>query len=171
MKVIASVTTWTWLISFGLAVLTLAARHHPATGPRRVRLRFRRGMRVDRRELVFVFGYLVPGFVFPSVSDDTWMGLFPQLAKHRLERDTHRLTSRSSPSGPPLSSSPEAAANVASAPRRSPVRATATSATGAEDDDSPLESSGLTDPVDEEFTGSDDSSWCFPRDLNRRPNG
>ncbi|MGB3737434.1 MAG: hypothetical protein WA964_20945 [Ilumatobacter sp.] len=83
MKVIASVTTWTWLISFGLAVLTLLLGI--ILRPDRGEFAFAFGVGcASTGALVFVIGYLVPGFVFPSVSDDTWMGLFPQLAKHRL---------------------------------------------------------------------------------------
>jgi hypothetical protein len=83
MKVVASVTTWTWLISFGLGVLTLLLGI--VLRPERGEFAFAFGAGCALTGvLLFVFGYLVPGFVFPSIADDTWMGVFPQLAKHRL---------------------------------------------------------------------------------------
>jgi hypothetical protein len=83
MKVVASVTTWTWLISFGLGVLTLLLGI--VLRPDRGEFAFAFGAGCALTGvLLFVFGYLVPGFVFPSIADDTWMGVFPQLAKHRL---------------------------------------------------------------------------------------
>lgn len=83
MRVIGSITTWTWLISFGLAVLTLLLGTvlRPERGE--FALAFGAGCALTGA-CVFVFGYLVPGFVFPAISGDTWMGVFPQLAKHRF---------------------------------------------------------------------------------------
>lgn len=83
MRVIGSVTTWTWLISFGLGVLTLLLGI--VLRPERGEFTFALGAGCALTgALIFVNGYLVPGFVFPSISDDTWMGVFSQLAKHRL---------------------------------------------------------------------------------------
>lgn len=82
-SVIASVTTWIWLITFGLAVLALLLGI--VLRPERGELAYAFGIgSALTGALVVVLGYLVPAFVFPSLSDDTWMGVFPQLAKHRL---------------------------------------------------------------------------------------
>ncbi len=82
-RVIANVTTWTWLISFGLAVLTLLLGI--VLRPERGEFVFAFGAGCALTGvLIFVNGYLVPGFLLPSISDDTWMGLFSQLANHRL---------------------------------------------------------------------------------------
>lgn len=83
MKVVASATTWIWLISFGLAVLTLLLGI--ILRPERGEFAFAFGAgSALTGTLLFVIGYLVPAFVFPSIANDTWMGVFPQLAKHRL---------------------------------------------------------------------------------------
>lgn len=83
MRVVGSITSWTWLITFGLSLLTLLLGI--VLRPERGELAFAFGAGCALTgACVFVFGYLVPAFVFPSISDDTWMGLFPQLAKHRL---------------------------------------------------------------------------------------
>ncbi len=83
MSVIASITTWTWLVSFGLALLTLLLGI--ILRPDRGEFAFAFGVGCALTgALLFVIGYLVPAFVFPSAADDTWMGVFPQLAKHRL---------------------------------------------------------------------------------------
>ncbi|MFK7917105.1 MAG: hypothetical protein AB8G14_03425 [Ilumatobacter sp.] len=82
MAIIASTTTWIWLISFGLAVLTLLVGL--ILRPERGEFAFALGTGLAATgALLFVIGYLVPAFVFPSVADDIWMGVFPQLAKHR----------------------------------------------------------------------------------------
>lgn len=82
MAIIATVTTWTWLIGFGLALLTLLVGI--ILRPERGEFSFAFGVGCALTgALVFVMGFLVPAFVFPSISDDTWMGVFPQLAKHR----------------------------------------------------------------------------------------
>ena len=83
MRVVASVITWTWLISFGLGVLTLLLGI--VLRPERGEFAFAFGAGCALTgTLIFVIGYLVPGFVLPSVAADTWMGVFPQLAKYRL---------------------------------------------------------------------------------------
>lgn len=82
MAVIASVVTWTWLISFGLALLTLLLG--VVLRPERGEFTFAFGAgSALTGALLFVIGYLVPAFLFPTISDDTWMGVFPQLAQHR----------------------------------------------------------------------------------------
>lgn len=82
-SVIASITTWTWLVTFGLALLTLLLGI--ILRPERGEFAFAFGVGCALTgALIFVIGYLVPAFIFPSVADDTWMGVFPQLAKHRL---------------------------------------------------------------------------------------
>lgn len=82
MAIIASVTTWVWLISFGLAVLSLLVGL--VLRPERGEFAFAFGVgSATTGVLLFTIGYLVPAFVFPSVSDDIWMGVFSQLAKHR----------------------------------------------------------------------------------------
>lgn len=83
MRIAASATSWIWLISFGVAVLTLLLGI--VLRPERGELAFAFGAGCALTgALLVVIGYLIPGFVFPSVADDTWMGVFPQLAKHRL---------------------------------------------------------------------------------------
>ncbi len=82
MAIIATVTTWIWLISFALAVLTLLVGL--ILRPERGEFAFAVGVGCALTGvLLLVNGYLVPGFVFPSIAKDTWMGVFPQLAGHR----------------------------------------------------------------------------------------
>ena len=80
--VMASITTWTWMITFGLGALTLlfALVLRPERGE--FSFAFGAGCIATGVSLV-VFGYLVPAFVFPAVSDDIWVGVFPSLATHR----------------------------------------------------------------------------------------
>ncbi len=81
--VVASATTWIWLISFGLAVLALLLGI--ILRPERGELAFAFGAGcATTGAMLLLFGYLVPAFVLPSISDDTWMGVFPQLANHRI---------------------------------------------------------------------------------------
>lgn len=83
MRVIASATSWIWLVSFGLAVLALLLGI--ILRPERGEFAFAFGAGCALTgALIVVIGYLVPGFVFPSISSDTWIGVFPQLAKHYL---------------------------------------------------------------------------------------
>lgn len=82
MAIIAGVTTWVWLISFGLSVLTLLVGL--VLRPERGEFTFAFGAGAAATGVLLVtIGYLVPAFAFPSISDDIWMGVFPQLAKHR----------------------------------------------------------------------------------------
>ncbi len=80
--VISSIISWTWLVSLGLGVLTtlFGLLLRPERGE--FSLAFGLGCVATGASLV-LFGYLVPTFVFPLISDDTWVGVFPSLATHR----------------------------------------------------------------------------------------
>jgi len=79
---LASITTWTWMITFGLAALMLL--FGLVIRPDRGEFSFALGVGCAATGfLLLVFGYLVPAFLFPSVSDDVWVGVFPSLATHR----------------------------------------------------------------------------------------
>jgi len=82
LDVIASITSWTWLVSFGLAALTLLIGLvlRPERGE--FSLAFAAGSAATGA-LLIVFGYLVPAFVLPSVSQDDWVGVIPRLAAYR----------------------------------------------------------------------------------------
>jgi len=81
--VLASITRWTVLISLGLAVLTLLLGL--ILRPERGEFKFALGWGLVATGIgLVVFGYLIPTFVFPLISDDTWVGVFPSLATHRL---------------------------------------------------------------------------------------
>ncbi|MGA9278114.1 hypothetical protein [Ilumatobacter sp.] len=81
--VLSSITSWAALVSIGIAVVTLL---------------FGLILRPERGEFSYAFGtgciatgvgliisgYLVPTFVFPLISDDIWVGVFPSLATHRM---------------------------------------------------------------------------------------
>lgn len=82
-SVIASITTWTWLVTFGLALLTLLLGIILRPDRGEFAFAFGAGCALTGA-LIFLFGYLVPAFAFPAIADDTWMGVFPQLAKHRF---------------------------------------------------------------------------------------
>ena len=80
--VLGSITTWTWMITFGLAALTLLLGL--VIRPERGEFSFALGAGCAATGILLVlFGYLVPAFLFPSISDDTWVGVFPSLATHR----------------------------------------------------------------------------------------
>ena len=79
---LASITTWTWMITFGLAALTLL--FGLIIRPERGEFSFALGVGCAATgALLIVFGYLVPAFLFPTISDDIWVGVFPSLATHR----------------------------------------------------------------------------------------
>jgi hypothetical protein len=80
--IVASVTQWTWMISFGLAVLALLVGLvlRPERGE--LSYAFAIGMVATGATLV-LFGYLIPGFVLSAVSTDVWVGVLPQLATFR----------------------------------------------------------------------------------------
>lgn len=80
--VIASITTWTWMITFGLAALTLL--FGLVVRPERGEFSFALGVGCAATGiLLVVFGYLVPAFLFPAISDGIWVGVFPSLATYR----------------------------------------------------------------------------------------
>ena len=80
--VIAAITSWTWLVSFGLGAVTLL--FGLVIRPERGEFAFAFGAGCAATGvMIVVMGYLVPAFVFPSVSDDIWVGVFPSLAGHR----------------------------------------------------------------------------------------
>ena len=80
--VLGSITTWTWMITFGLAALTLL--FGLVIRPEQGEFSFALGAGCAATGILLVlFGYLVPAFVFPSISDDIWVGVFPSLATHR----------------------------------------------------------------------------------------
>lgn len=80
--VLASITSWTWIITFALGALTLLLAL--VLRPERGEYAFAFGATCAvTGVLLVVLGYLVPAFVFPSFSDDIWVGVFPSLATHR----------------------------------------------------------------------------------------
>jgi hypothetical protein len=82
LAIIASVTQWTWVISFGLAVLALLVGL--VLRPERGEFSYAFSVgTVGTGALLVLFGYLIPGFVLSAVSTDNWVGAIPQLAKHR----------------------------------------------------------------------------------------
>jgi hypothetical protein len=82
LAIIASFTNWTWMITFGLAVLSLLIGLilRPERGE--FSYAFSVGT-VTTGALLVLFGYLIPAFVLASVSTDVWVGVLPQLATHR----------------------------------------------------------------------------------------
>jgi hypothetical protein len=82
LAIISSTTHWTWVISFGLAVLALLIGLilRPERGE--FSYAFSVGT-VTTGALLVLFGYLVPAFVLSAVSTDDWVGVLPQLATHR----------------------------------------------------------------------------------------
>ncbi|WP_040495300.1 hypothetical protein [Ilumatobacter nonamiensis] len=81
--VLASITRWTTLVSLGLALLTLLLG--VILRPERGEFMFALGTGLMATGVgLILFGYLIPTFVFPLISDDIWVGLFPSLATHRV---------------------------------------------------------------------------------------
>jgi len=81
-QALASVTTWTWMITFGLAALTLL--FGLVIRPERGDILFALGVGCAATGLLLLLlGYIVPAFLFPSISNDVWVGIFPSLATHR----------------------------------------------------------------------------------------
>jgi hypothetical protein len=80
--VLSSITSWTWLISLAIGVfsLMLGLLFRPEQGE--FSFAFGTGMIASGLGLI-VFGYLVPTFIFPLLSGDIWVGVFPSLATHR----------------------------------------------------------------------------------------
>lgn len=79
---LASIVSWTWLVSLGGALLTLLLGL--LLRPERGEFSFAFGAGCIATGIgMVVFGYLIPTFVFPLISDDTWVGVFPSLATHR----------------------------------------------------------------------------------------
>lgn len=82
MSIIANITQWTWLVTFGLAAFTLLVGLILRPDGGEFSFALAAGLAGTGVALV-LFGYLVPAFVFPSISSDTWMGVFSRLANHR----------------------------------------------------------------------------------------
>lgn len=81
--VLASITRWTTLVSLAIGVLTLL--FGLILRPERGEFMFAFGSALIATGVGLVlFGYLIPTFIFPLISDDTWVGVFPSLATHRL---------------------------------------------------------------------------------------
>jgi hypothetical protein len=82
LAIIGSITSWTWLISFGLGAiaLLLGLIVRPERGE--FAFAFGAGTAATGASLI-LFGYLVPAFVLSSTSDDVWVSALPQLAKYR----------------------------------------------------------------------------------------
>lgn len=80
--VLASITRWTTLISLGIAVVTLL--FGMILRPERGEFMYALGIGCIATAVgLITFGYLVPSFVFPLISDDIWVGVFPSLATYR----------------------------------------------------------------------------------------
>ena len=80
--VIASITSWAWMITFGLGALSLL--FGLILRPERGEFSFALGVGCAATGVALVlFGYLVPAFLLPAISDDIWAGVFPSLATHR----------------------------------------------------------------------------------------
>ncbi len=82
MAIIASVTTWTWMISFALASLALLVGL--VMRPERGEYSFAFAVGTASTGVLLVtFGYLVPAFLLPAVSDDIWVAAIGRLAGYR----------------------------------------------------------------------------------------
>jgi hypothetical protein len=82
LETIGSITSWTWLITFGLGALALLLGL--IVRPEQGEFSFAFGAWAAATGIsLVIFGYLVPAFVLSSVSDDVWVGAIPQLAKYR----------------------------------------------------------------------------------------
>lgn len=82
-SVVNTITRWTWIVTLGssllFALLGLLMRPEPGEATFAIVV----GAGATAVGVLF-FGYVIPGFVLPAFSNDTWMGLFPQLAEHRV---------------------------------------------------------------------------------------
>ena len=74
-------TNWFALGCIGLAFVMLLAGIilHPERGEATFALGV---MFASTAASLFVFGYVIPAALLPALSDDPWMGVFPQLANH-----------------------------------------------------------------------------------------
>lgn len=80
--IIASATRWIWLVGLGLGVFTLLVGL--VLRPERGEFSFALGIGFLGTALgLVVIGYLIPNFIFPLISDEIWVGVFPRLATHR----------------------------------------------------------------------------------------